>query len=54
MCALALTYETAPQFTNYHACDFLSNKDYTALVDSLLDDEDDVEAEFSMYKCQMI
>ena len=41
-------------FTNYHACDFLSNKEYTALVDSLLDEEDDVEAEFSMYKCQMI
>ena len=49
----ALVYETAP-FTNYHACDFLSNKEYTALVDSLLDEEDDVEAEFSMYKCQMI
>ena len=49
----ALVYETAP-FTNYHACDFLSNKEYTALVDSLLDEEDDVEPEFSMYKCQMI
>ena len=50
----ALIYETEPQFTNYHACDFLSNKEYTALVDSLLDEEDDVEPEFSMYKCQMI
>ena len=32
----------------------LSNKDYAALVQSLIDDEDDVEAEFSMYKCAMI
>ena len=44
---------TAPS-TNYHACDLLSNKEYTALVDSLLDEEDDVEPEFSMLKCQMI
>ena len=28
--------------------------EYAALVDSLLDDEDDVESEFSMLKCQMI
>ena len=35
-------------------CDELSNKDYAALVESLIDEEDDVEAEFSMYKCQMI
>jgi hypothetical protein len=33
----ALIYETAPLSTNYHACDFLSNKEYTALVDSLLE-----------------
>jgi hypothetical protein len=24
------------------------------LVESLIDDEDDIEAEFSMYKCSMI
>ena len=35
-------------------CDDLSNEDYAALVESLVDEEDDVEAEFSMYKCQMI
>ena len=35
-------------------CDFLSNSDFTALVNSLLDDADDVEAEFSMLKCSMI
>ena len=35
-------------------CDELSNKDYAALVESLIDEEDDVESEFSMYKCQMI
>ena len=35
-------------------CDDLSKEDYAALVESLVDEEDDVEAEFSMYKCQMI
>ena len=29
-------------------------KEYAKLVESLLDDEDGVEAEFSMLKCQMI
>ena len=53
----ALEYVTAQPSTNVHQgsdCDLLSNKDYAALVESLIDDEDDVEAEFSMYKCTMI
>ena len=54
----ALVYEeTAAPSSNVHvdnACDLLSNKDYAALVESLIDDEDDMEAEFSMYKCAMI
>ena len=53
----ALEYVTAQPSTNVHQgndCDLLSNKDYAALVESLIDDEDDVEAEFSMYKCAMI
>ena len=32
----------------------LSDADYSALVQSLIADEDDVEAEFSMLKCSMI
>ena len=42
--------------TSTHAvsCDELSNEAYSALVESLIDEEDDIEAEFSMYKCQMI
>ena len=54
----ALVYEeTAAPSSNVHvdnACDLLSNKDYAALVESLMDDEDDMEPEFSMYKCAMI
>ena len=53
----ALEYVTAQPSTNVHQgsdCDLLSNEDYAALVESLIDDEDDVEAEFSMYKCAMI
>ena len=34
--------------------ELLSNEEYAALVESLIDEEDDVEAEFSMYKCAMI
>ena len=44
----ALVYEeTAAPSTNIHQdndCDLLSNKEYAALVESLIDDEDDVEA----------
>jgi hypothetical protein len=42
--------------TSPHAvsCDELSNEAYSALVESLIDEEDDMEAEFSMYKCAMI
>ena len=39
---------------NLHPSDGLSDEAYSALVDSLIDDEDDVEAEFSMLKCAMI
>ena len=39
---------------NLHPSDALSNEAYSALVESLIDEEDDVEAEFSMYKCAMI
>ena len=39
---------------NLHPSDALSNETYSALVESLIDEEDDVEAEFSMYKCAMI
>ena len=51
----ALDYETEPA-SNVHEfpSDLLSNEDYAALVESLLDDEDGVEAEFSMYKCAMM
>ena len=44
----ALVYKTPVLSTNVHPSDFLSNEAYSALVDSLLDDEDDVESEFSM------
>jgi hypothetical protein len=37
-----------------HASDELSDAAYSALVESFLDEEDDVESEFSMYKCAMI
>ena len=40
--------------TNVHPSDALSDEAYSALVESLIDDEDDVEAEFSMLKCSMI
>ena len=46
--------ETAAPSTNVHASDLLSDEAYAALVDSLIDDEDDVESEFSPYKCAMI
>ena len=54
----ALDYETEPS-SNVHEfpSDLLSNEDYAAfgaLVESLLDDEGDVEAEFSMCKCAMM
>ena len=39
---------------NVHASDELSDADYSALVEALIDEEDDVEAEFSMLKCSMI
>ena len=41
---------------NLHATpsDGLSDEAYSSLVESLLDDEDDVESEFSMLKCAMI
>jgi hypothetical protein len=50
----ALVYMDMAALTHYNATDFMSNSEYSALVESLIDDEDDVEAEFSMYKCQMI
>ena len=34
--------------------DALSDEAYSALVESLIDEKDDVESEFSMYKCAMI
>jgi len=42
--------------TSTHAvsCDELSNEAYSALVESLIDEEDDMESEFSMMKCAMI
>ena len=44
------------QMANVHVAspDDLSDADYSALVQSLIDDEDDVEAVFSMLKCSMI
>jgi hypothetical protein len=50
----ALCYESTAAMTHYNATDFMSNAEYSALVESLVDEEDDVEAEFSMYKTQMI
>ena len=42
--------------TSTHAMpsDALSDEAYSALVESLIDEKDDVESEFSMYKCAMI
>ena len=40
--------------STHMASDDLSDADYSALVESVIDDEDDVEAEFSMLKCSMI
>ena len=40
-----------PDVSTHVAEHDLSDADYSALVESLLDDEDDVEAEFSMLKC---
>ena len=37
-----------------HASDESSCKAYSALVESFIDEEEDVEAEFSMLKCSMI
>ena len=34
--------------------DALSDEAYSALVESLIDDEDNIESEFSMLKCVMI
>jgi len=50
----ALYYGGTAAMTHYNATDFMSNAEYSALVESLVDEEDDVEAEFSMYKTQMI
>ena len=50
---LALDY-CEPAVSIHVAEHGLSDVDYSALVESLLDDEDDVEAEFSMLKCSMI
>ena len=46
----------AKKMTNTHEfpSELLSNEDYNALVESLIDEEDDMESEFSMYKCAMI
>ena len=35
-------------------CDELSNEAYAAMIESLIDEEDDVEAEFSMMETHMI
>ena len=40
--------------TNVHPSDAMSDEACSALVESLIDDEDDVETEFSMLKCSMI
>ena len=43
--------------TSTHAVssyDELSDEAYSALVESLIDEEDDMESEFSMYNCAMI
>ena len=50
----ALVYETTAPSTNAHPSDLLSDKEYSAMVESFIDEEDDVEAEFSMLKCSMI
>ena len=50
----ALIYGVTAAMTHYNATDFMSNAEYSALVESLVDEEDDVEAEFSMCKSQMI
>ena len=50
----ALIYGGTAVMTHYNATDFMSSDEFSALVESLVDEEDDVEAEFSMYKSQMI
>ena len=49
----AIDYST-PKVSTHVAPDELSDEAYSALVQSLIDDEDGVDAEFSMLKCQMI
>ena len=49
-----LIYEAPALSTNAHPSDELSDEAYSALVQSHIDDEYDVEAEFSMLKCSMI
>ena len=50
----ALIYVNMAAMTHYNATDFMSNMEDSAMVESLLDDEDDVESEFSAYKTRMI
>ena len=40
--------------SSWHPSDLLSDAACSALVESLLDDEDDVESEFSLLKCSMV
>ena len=50
----ALYYGGTAAMTHYNATDFMSNAEYSALVESLVDEEDEVEVELSLYKTQMI
>ena len=50
----ALDYSVPSLSANLASSDDLSDADYSALVESLIDDEDNVKAEVSMLKCSMI